>query len=311
MIARFSKCLLQRRLLKKSPFSTQNNCRLGLSQTEFYNENGYMVFPNLISDESIDELRSHTSEMIKEFNVKDNLSFFQTNTSRGADFIHTGDKIHFFFEPEAIDPKTKALKVEKQHAFNKIGHAMHDLDPIYKKFSHQEIFKSILEGIGYLNPTLCQSMYIFKSPKIGQEVQPHTDNTYLITKPLSCCGIWVALDDAKITNGCLWGVPGSHKQKTTHFMKRNKEATETYFEEKDPNKTKSYDVENGVPLEVPKGSVVVLHGDFVHYSKDNRSNERRHAYTMHFVETEKTVWDEGNWLQRGGNLPFRSYFKEV
>jgi phytanoyl-CoA hydroxylase len=52
-------------------------------------------------------------------------------------------------------------------------------------------------------------MYIFKGAKIGGEVLPHTDNTYLFTNPLSCIGFWLALHDATTENGCLWGVPGS------------------------------------------------------------------------------------------------------
>lgn len=64
-------------------------------------------------------------------------------------------------------------------------------------------------------------MYIFKNPKIGAEVVPHTDNSYLITNPLSCMGIWIALHDATIENGCMWGVPGSNKDKTDYFMNRS------------------------------------------------------------------------------------------
>jgi len=40
--------------------------------------------------------------------------------------------------------------------------------------------------LGFLSPIIVQSMYIFKNNKIGGEVGPHTDNTYIITNPLSC-----------------------------------------------------------------------------------------------------------------------------
>jgi phytanoyl-CoA hydroxylase len=53
-------------------------------------------------------------------------------------------------------------------------------------------------------------MYIFKNPKIGGEVGAHKDSTFLITDPLSVCGIWISLDSASKENGCMWGVPGSH-----------------------------------------------------------------------------------------------------
>jgi phytanoyl-CoA hydroxylase len=52
-------------------------------------------------------------------------------------------------------------------------------------------------------------MYIFKGAKLGGAVNPHTDNTYLFTNPLSCVGFWIALHDASTENGCLWGIPGS------------------------------------------------------------------------------------------------------
>ena len=54
-------------------------------------------------------------------------------------------------------------------------------------------------------------MYIYKNPAIGGEVEPHVDNTYLISSPkLSILGLWIALHDANVENGCLWGIPGSH-----------------------------------------------------------------------------------------------------
>ena len=55
-------------------------------------------------------------------------------------------------------------------------------------------------------------MYIFKNPKIGGEVVPHCDNSFLTTDPWSCTGVWIALDDATIENGCLWAVPKSHNE---------------------------------------------------------------------------------------------------
>ena len=40
---------------------------------------------------------------------------------------------------------------------------------------------------------------------------PHQDNTFLYTEPRTCTGLWLALEDATINNGCLWAIPGSHK----------------------------------------------------------------------------------------------------
>lgn len=50
-----------------------------------------------------------------------------------------------------------------------------------------------------------------QQPKIGGEVRPHQDSTFLATDPPSVIGLWWALEDATKQNGCLWALPGSHK----------------------------------------------------------------------------------------------------
>src|SRR3546814_15706462 len=54
-------------------------------------------------------------------------------------------------------------------------------------------------------------MYIFKQPHIGGEVGWHQDSTFLYTDSLSVVGLWFALEDATLENGCLWALPGAHK----------------------------------------------------------------------------------------------------
>ena len=99
----------------------------------------------------------------------------------------------------------------REYAFNKVGHNLHELDYEFEKFSFSKVIKTLLfKFMNFRKPLLVQSMYIFKNPGIGGEVEPHKDNTYIISEPvLTCQGIWIALDDTSRENGCLWGVPGS------------------------------------------------------------------------------------------------------
>ena len=185
---------------------------------------------------------------------------------------------------------------------------MHDLNPKFKSFSYSPEIKYLARMMGYIAPIIVQSMYILKNHRIGGEVPPHTDNTYLRTNPMSCAGIWVAFDDASRDNGCLWGVPGSHKKPTEYFMKtqRDKEGnSKTFYEPAEPPK---YDLTGAVPLEVEKGSVVLLHGDFVHFSHGNTSSQQRHAYTLHLVESRNHQWAQDNWLIRK-DVPFNFLFE--
>jgi len=146
-------------------------------------------------------------------------------------------------------------------------------------------------------------MYIFKNARIGGEVDAHTDNTFIRSKPLSCLGIWVALDDATQANGGMWGVPGSHKTNNNYFMKLEKDSSGTPNLHFGPDLKPKYDLTNAVPLEAEKGSVVLLHGDFVHFSHPNTSGSQRHAYTLHLVEGRNHTWESDNWIQRK-SIPF-------
>ncbi|KAA0194238.1 hypothetical protein HAZT_HAZT010576 [Hyalella azteca] len=40
----------------------------------------------------------------------------------------------------------------------------------------------------------------------------------MATEPLSCVGLWFALEDATLENGCLWFSPGSQHQPTTRSV---------------------------------------------------------------------------------------------
>lgn len=86
--------------------------------------------------------------------------------------------------------------------------ALHDLDPVFRRFSRSERVANVLRSLGYKRPLPMQSMYIFKQPSIGGEVVPHQDSSFIHTEPLSCVGLWWALEDATRDNGCLWAQPG-------------------------------------------------------------------------------------------------------
>ncbi len=57
-----------------------------------------------------------------------------------------------------------------------------------------------------------------------------------------------------------------------------------------------YKTEDFVPLEVPSGSLVLLHGANVHFSYSNTSPQSRHAYSMHVIEgAPGTNYLPDNW----------------
>jgi phytanoyl-CoA hydroxylase len=246
-----------------------------------YRNSGFLVLENFVAETDCDRLRERAKESVQEFDPAEVVSVFSTcEQNRIADeyFLTSGDKIRFFFEENAFNADG-TLKYEKQKSINKIGHALHDLDPVFDRFSRSPEVKELATALGFKDSLLLQSMYIFKQPNIGGEVTCHQDSTFLYTEPIDIVGLWFALEDATIENGCLWAIPGGHRHglKSRWVRSRNGGMEfEIYDEEPWPENEL-------VPLEVKKGSLILLHGLLPHRSFENRSPHSRHAYTLHLI----------------------------
>lgn len=273
-------------------------------QLDDYQANGFLVIEGFVSESKCDGLRRRAEEMVQEFEPAEVVSIFTTHEqSRVADdyFLTSGDKIRFFFEENAF-ATDGTLKHSKERSINKIGHALHDLDPVFNRFSRSPEIEAITRDLGIANPLLLQSMYIFKQPNIGGEVGCHQDSTFLYTEPIDIAGLWFALEDSTIENGCLWAIPGGHEHGLKSRWMRSAEGkmefrtiSETPWEEGDLT-----------PLEVSKGSLIVLHGLLPHRSLENRSARSRHAYTLHLIGGD-AYYPPDNWLQRSATMPLRGF----
>ncbi|MDB5489868.1 MAG: hypothetical protein JWQ58_3583, partial [Reyranella sp.] len=135
---------------------------------------------------------------------------------------------------------------------------------------------------------------------VGAEVGWHQDATYLRTDPPSVTGFWIALDDADSGNGCLTALPGAHRGPLREWFgyRDGDLVTRTL------DATPWPDVEP-VPLEVRRGTLIVLHGLLPHASTPNRSSRQRHAYSLHLIDG-RADYPEDNWLQRP-DLPLRGF----
>ena len=267
-----------------------------------YESDGFLVLEGFADAEDCDRLRARAQEMVQEFDPAEVVSIFSTkeqNRLTDEYFMTSGDKIRFFFEENAFNPDG-TLKYEKETSINKIGHALHDLDPLFNRFSRNDKVRELAKAIGLENSHLVQSMYIFKQPNIGGEVMCHQDSTFLYTEPIDIAGLWFALEDATIENGCLWAIPGGHRHGLKSRWLRTNEGRMD-FETYDPTPWAENEL---VPLEVSKGSLILLHGLLPHRSFENRSSRSRHAYTLHLMGAD-AKYPADNWLQRSEGIAFK------
>lgn len=138
----------------------------------------------------------------------------------------------------------------------------------------------------------CQSMLFVKGPGMPGQAW-HQDERYIPTRDRSLVGAWIALDDATVDNGCLWVVPGSHRNGYLFPTRPHGEPDE--YDSSD--QAYGFDETDRVPVEVPAGSVVFFNGYLLHKSLRNRTDGFRRALVNHYLN----AWSLLPW-QHGGEV---------
>ena len=284
--------------------SIDDSGQLAPEQIAAYESVGVLVVEDFVSLKECQRLKAHAQKLVDGFDPATVQSVFSAmkQTQLGDKYFEeSGDKIRFFFEYDAFDGNGE-LKQSKEDSLNKMGHAMHDLDPVFDAFSRTPALAAIADSLGYDDPVLVQSMYIFKPPRIGGEVYCHQDSTFLYTEPESCVGFWFALEDATIENGCMQFIPGGHLGPLRELHYRGSDGNMTF---KSLDETPWPD-DAIRPVEVKAGSMVIFDGRAPHMSGPNLSGKSRHAYTLHIIE-RNSHYPAENWLQRDTQLPLRGF----
>jgi phytanoyl-CoA hydroxylase len=273
-----------------------------------WERDGFLVLEDFVAVDRCRELMERATEILAGIE-RDVVSVFSTHEqTRTSDewFLGSGGEIRAFFEEEAFDGAGE-LRQPIELSINKLGHAMHDLDPVFDRFSRTPDLAAVTRDAGVGDPLLLQSMYIFKQPHIGGEVSTHQDATFLYTEPVSVVGLWFALEDATLDNGCLWAEPGGHRGPLRRrFVREGDDRAGTRFEVLDETPLPEAASQTLVPLEAPAGTLVLLHGLLPHWSGPNRSDRSRHAYSVHVIDGG-ACYPADNWLQRPPSLPLRGF----
>eukprot|EP00525_Craspedostauros_australis_P013714 CAMPEP_0198124944 /NCGR_PEP_ID=MMETSP1442-20131203/41377_1 /TAXON_ID= /ORGANISM="Craspedostauros australis, Strain CCMP3328" /LENGTH=381 /DNA_ID=CAMNT_0043784459 /DNA_START=39 /DNA_END=1184 /DNA_ORIENTATION=+ len=307
---------------------------------QFFDHFGFTHVGNFCDEDEVRRLKEQMAELANnDWQCNDKVASFGTdakaNKARGDYFLDSSNQIHYFAEPTALDEDGNLksdFANDKLAALNKSGHAMHIRDGAFRDYTLSQKVRDLVTDLGWEDPVVPQSMYIFKQPRIGGTVHSHQDSTFLHTTPKqSCLGLWLALDDATLENGCLWVRPGSHKEPLRRQFIRNPE----YFEEGKMDASKltflqhhendSVTWEGGlpkdqslweagfIPVECKAGDLLAFCGTLDHLSLPNFSDRQRHTFQLHLIEGPRAgvTWSPQNWLQYPLQQPFISLLRDT
>jgi len=246
----------QHRFISTGVFTEQKRREL----KKFYDENGYLVVPKLIPQQDVTMLRSEIAAI-----------------ARGKYGVVDG-----------MDSKAPSADDDTLLSRYLAFHHPHKLSPSLKSFLLHPHLVDLVTALISPNVKCMQSMFFVKGPgKPGQAW--HQDEYYIPTRDRSLMGVWVAVDDATIDNGCLWIHPGSHRAGILWPQRRHNDKR---FDPAGEAHEHGYDMDGGVAAECPAGSVVVFHGYVLHRSLPNRSKRFRRAYVGHYMSAESLLpWD--------------------
>lgn len=132
--------------------------------------------------------------------------------------------------------------------------------------------KTILARILEEPPLLFQDMALIKPPRIGREKPWHQDHAFFdYSMDTRIVGVWIALDEATIENGCMRVLPGAHRQPRLHFKKRDWQICDL-------------EMKGSHPVAVPlrPGGLLLFDGLMPHGTPANSSPNRRRALQFHY-----------------------------
>jgi phytanoyl-CoA hydroxylase len=284
---------------------------LNAEQRDDWAHKGYAVLPGFKPAADLAAACARAAELVDAFQPSPDAGVFSTrDRSRVVDaaLLASAEAVHCFFEEEAF-AADGLLAVPKAQSINKIGHALHDLDPVFDAFSHGPQLAELAAELGLARPQVWQSQLIFKQPRIGGEVGWHQDASFFVTEPQTVTTFWFALEDATLDNGCLWVEPGGHHGERAvlreqYVCRPTPDGPRLTMEPRSPLTWPG--MGRAVPLPVPAGTLVVFGGLLPHCSLANRSPRSRLAYTLHATDATAT-YSPLNWLQRSAALPVRGF----
>ena len=242
-----------------------------MSLKDDYQRDGFVICPSLIDIGTIALLREETIAI--------------ASGGRGA--------INGLPEVNRVAKASNTSDASKESALKQVLaiHFPHKISSFIKTMVHDPRIVNVLTQLVGPDVKCMQSMLFVKNAgKPGQAW--HQDETFIPTEDRSLIGVWIAIDDATIDNGCLWLHPTSHVEGK---LWPSRKIDDVRFDGSEESFGWPWDSEGGVAAEVSAGSVVFFNGFTLHRSLNNRRNHGyRRALVNHYMSAQSQLpWKFG------------------
>ena len=187
-----------------------------------------------------------------------------------------------------LPPKTRAAYVRKFMGFT-------NTHPPLGRLAHKpELLQLVSALTGLKDIELFQEMAMIKPPG-GREKPWHQDHAYF-NYPIdtSIVGVWIALGDVNEENGCMYLVPGMHKQgPILHFMRRDWQICDSEIYETLAGKR--------VCAPMKAGDVLIFDSKLPHGTPKNKTDEYRWAVQLHYKGIKANMCEDEQRLKLFGS----------
>ncbi len=253
---------------------------------EFYLSNGFMVLHEALTSQEVAGLNSEATRICR--NADGSLTGIPSAGPAMTEAEILGDKLCIHFPHKISDTMRSALH-------------------------HPSVVRVLTKVVGPDVKAMQSMLFVKAAGKPGQAW--HQDEDFIPTRDRSLIGVWIALDDATIINGCLWVIPGSHRPGILWPMEWHGDRR---FDCANESQRFPFSDADEVPVEVKAGSVVFFNGYTLHRSLPNRSpNGYRRALVNHYMSAQSRLpwgtrpentsvgmWNHRDIVMVAGNDPY-------
>lgn len=229
-----------------------------------YHQAGYLVCRDLITPDEVRDLREAYTSSLEKMRRENKLKSIRSGT-------------------DLEGRETAVYQIRMAHLHH----------PLFNDLIHDARLLNIVESLIGPNIRIVLFQGLYKPPLTGGTVHWHQDDYYFrVDKENAVVSCWLTLDDATVDNGCMWVLPGAHRQILEHIPL-----------EGGGLKMLEIDEAKAVPIELKAGQCMFHHGSMPHRTLDNTTNSHRRALAIHFMDATAKPMGKGRQQEPLENMP--------